>query len=109
MTRPEDAIAVARERVAAARARGGYAVELGASERPEGLVLEELLELAIAAPNFSEVRSTRATGAPVTFAKRALLRLLRQYTYDLLEQRRAQHVVIARSIADLDERLGRLG
>src|SRR4051794_41954748 len=81
MTSPEDALALARERAAAARARGGYADELGrfAIDPVDAVTLEHLLEWAVVEPDSSELRSTRALGAPITWLKRALYRLLPQY------------------------------
>ena len=108
MTRPEDASALARERAAAARARGGYALDVRPRSEEPIDVLGELLEAAECGPDLSEARSTRALGAPVTFFKQALVRALGQYTHELLAQRRAFHAALAREIAALDERVERL-
>ena len=108
MTRPEEASDVARERAAAARARGGYALDVRPRDEERFDVLGELLEAAERVPDLSEARSTRALGAPVTLFKQALVRALGQYTHELLAQRRAFHAALAREIAALDERVERL-
>lgn len=108
MTRPEEAPALARERAATARARGGYALDLSESPPQPPDVLGELLDLAAMEPDLSEARSTRALGAPVTFGKQALVRALWQYTDQLLGQRRGYHVALARKLSELDERVRRL-
>src|SRR5439155_16091358 len=78
VTSPEDALALARERAAAARARGGYANDLSnfAIDPVDAVTLEHLLEWAVVEPDLSELRSTRRHGAPTTFAKRPLYRAL---------------------------------
>lgn len=108
MTRPEEAGAVARERAAVARARGGYAVDVQPRGRERFDVLGELLDAARRAPDLREARSTRALGAPVTLVKQGLVRALGQYTHELLAQRRAFHAALSREIAALDERIERL-
>lgn len=88
MTRPEDAQDAAREHAARRRAQGGYSEPEGleeppASERPS---LEQLSAWALIEVDPSVVYSTRRLGGPVTFVKRMLLRLLRQYTAELEAQ-----------------------
>ena len=100
MTRPEDALRVARE-----RARP-YEPEVEAAPRVD--VLGPLLDLAAMEPDLSEARSTRALGAPVTLFKQGLVRGLWQYTDQLLGRRRAYHVALARKLAELDERVRKL-
>ena len=108
--RPENAVAAAREAAAAARARGAYddALEGFAVAPTDRVSTERLLEWAVIEPDLEVVRSTRRHGGPITFAKRALVRALRQY---LAEQQAQQtrfnlHVVIR--LAELEERLERL-
>lgn len=108
MTRPEDALELARRRAAAARARGGYAVGVGESAAPVRDVRKDLLALAAREPDFSNVRSTRALGAPVTYLKRSLLGALSEPTAELLARRRANQTGLANSIAALSERVDRL-
>ena len=108
--RPEEALAAARAAADAARARGAYGDELdGFAVAPTDRVsTERLLEWAVIEPDLEVVRSTRRHGGPITFAKRALVRALRQY---LAEQQAQQtrfnlHVVIR--LAELEERLEQL-
>ncbi len=101
MTKPEDAAALAR-----AQARP---LRVDPAPAPPPIdALGELLAAADSVPDLSEARSTRALGAPITLGKQALVRALRQYTFELLAQRRAFHGALAREIAALDERLDRL-
>jgi hypothetical protein len=110
MIRPEDALAVARERAARARARGGYALDVGreVATPPNAAMLARLLDLAERAPDLSEVRSTRRLGGPITFAKRALVRSQHQYHRQLVDQRREFDVQLALYVGLLAERLERL-
>lgn len=98
--RPEEALDVARSRALP------VADDAPVPAPPD--ILAELLEAASREPDLSEARSTRALGAPVTLVKQALVRALRQYTHELLRERRDFHAALAREIAALDERLRRL-
>src|SRR4051794_5274055 len=97
MTSPEDALALARERAAAARARGGYADDLErfAIQPVDAVTLEHLLEWAVIEPDLSELRSTRRFGAPITWLKRALYRLLRQERGQVLAQQTRFNIQLA--------------
>ncbi|MEX2195836.1 MAG: hypothetical protein WD844_11170 [Thermoleophilaceae bacterium] len=88
MTRPEDALDAARAAASRRRAEGGYAEPEGLEEPPvpERPSLDQLREWALIEVDPSLVYSTRRLGGPVTFAKRMLLRLLRQYTTELEAQ-----------------------
>ena len=110
MTRPEDALAHARERAAAAKARGGYAHDVHGEtlESPVAHTLETLLELAIFEPDLEHVRSTRRLGAPITMGKRLLVRTLDQYNRQILAQQQAFNVQLALAVAQLSERVDRL-
>ncbi|HEV2820237.1 MAG TPA: hypothetical protein VGW11_07005 [Solirubrobacteraceae bacterium] len=108
--RAPEALGVARERAAAARARGAYADDLGRfrvqpAQRPG---LEQLLEWAVIEPDASELRSTRRLGAPLTLAKQALYRALRQYNGQVLAQQSRFNLMVAMHIAELSDRVGRL-
>jgi hypothetical protein len=85
VTRPEDALEEARRAAARRRAEGGYAEPPGLEEpaAPERPSLEQLREWALIEVDPALVYSTRRWGAPITFLKRLLLRLLRQYTTEL--------------------------
>ena len=108
--RPEDAPAGAREAAARARARGAYADELeGFSIAPTDRVsTEQLLEWAVIEPDVELVRSTRRRGGAITFAKRALLHVLRQYHAQAHAQQTRFNLHAAVRLAELEERLERL-
>jgi hypothetical protein len=89
--KPEEALAEARRRAA----------EAGRSE-PAGPApggpptLDELREWAVISVDADAVYSTRKGGAPITFFKRLLLRMLRQYTAELeAQQTRFNAAVVA--------------
>ena len=108
--RPEDALRAAREAAAAARARGAYADELeGLEIAPTDRVsTEQLLEWAVIEPDLELVRSTRRRGGAITFAKRALLHVLRQYHAQAQRQQTRFNLHAAARLAELEERLERL-
>ena len=110
MTSPEEALELARERAAAARARGGYADELGrfAIDPVDAVTLEHLLEWAVIEPDVSELRSTRVYGAPITWLKRALYRLMRQYNGQVLAQQSRFNIQLAVFVGQLADRVERL-
>src|SRR3954454_5491421 len=110
MTSPEDALALARERAAAARARGGYADELGrfAIDPVDAVTLEHLLEWAVIEPDVSELRSTRRAGAPITWLKRLLYRLLRQYHGQIIAQQTRFNIQLAVYVGKLADRVEKL-
>ena len=107
MTAPEDALALARARVAQARERGGYAAFEGGEEivPVDGVSLENLLEWAIVDIDIADIRSTRRFGGPITWVKRALVRFLRQYFDQATAQQQRFNIQLALYAAQLDQRL----
>ena len=96
--RPEDALPEARRRAEAA----GRSEPMGPS--PGGTpTLEDLREWAVIAVDSDRIYSTRRGGAPITWAKRMLLRLLRQYTAELEAQQTRFNAAV---VAYLEERKG---
>ncbi len=101
--RPEDAPDAAR---AAAAAHGG------AGELPPGLrieptervSIEQLMEWAVIEPDPDLMRSTRALGAPITWLKRLLLHVLRQYTRELEAQQTRFNLQLLVALAELEDR-----
>lgn len=86
--RPEDALAAARAAASEKRAQGVYRADTSAAAgrppaRPD---LARLREWAIIEVDPELLYSTRKGGAPITWFKRLLLRLLRQYTAELEAQ-----------------------
>ena len=108
--RPEEALEAARHAAAEARARGAYADDLeGFAIAPTDRVsTERLVEWAVIEPDVDLVRSTRRRGGAITFVKRALLHLLRQYHAQAHAQQTRFNLHAAVRIAELEERLERL-
>ena len=110
MSTPEDALE--RARAAAAQRReagedldvsGGF--EVRTADRVSS---SQLLEWAVLEPDPSQVYSTRRLGAPITWGKRLLVRGLRQYLVQLVDQQTRFNLQVANFVADLDERVTRL-
>lgn len=105
--KPEDALAAAREAAAKKRASGAYPDELaGGSWQLAGRApdLAALREWAIIEVDTELVYSTRRGGAPVTWLKRLLLRLLRQYTVELEAQQTRFNVAVVAYLESLEKR-----
>ena len=109
MTAPEDALDRARR----AAAEGGHEERLG----PEARKLEEsiqplspelLRELAVIEVDPAVLFSTRRLGTPVTFIKRLMLRLLRQYTNELEAQQTRFNVGVLARLEELESRIAEL-
>jgi len=106
--KPEEALAHARDQAARAGDAGqdlaGFTIE--PSDR---ISMEQLMEWAVVEPQVEEkVRSTRRLGAPITWVKRQLVHLLRQYHGDLLAQQARFNVHLLIRVAELEERIGRV-
>lgn len=108
--RPEDALEVARERAAAARACGAYADDLSgfAIEPTDRVSTETLMEWAVIEPDDSLMRSTRRLGAPITWLKRLLLRGLQQHFNEITSQESRFHMHLLVHVAELEDRVARL-
>ncbi len=105
--RPEEAVDRARAELARRRAEGAYAEDQGdyrvtAPERPS---TELLLEWAVIEPDLDLVVSTRRLGAPISWLKRMLVHLLRQYTGQLASQQTRLNVHLMGRVAELEEQL----
>src|SRR4051794_41366243 len=107
MTSPEEALALARVRAAEARARGGYADELGrfAIDPVDAVTLEHLIEWAVVEPDLSELPSTRAYVAPITWLKLMLYRLMRQYNGQVLAQQSRFNIQLPVCVGQLADRV----
>jgi hypothetical protein len=86
--RPENAADAARAEAERKRREGLYPADTVAHERKPavGPDLARLREWAIVEVDPELLYSTRKGGAPITWLKRMLLRLLRQYTTELEAQ-----------------------
>jgi hypothetical protein len=107
---PEEALERARSEAAARRERGEDLDVSGGFEvrTADRVSSSQLLEWAVLEPDASHVYSTRRLGAPITWAKRLLVRGLRQYLVQLVDQQTRFNLQVAQFVADLDERVTRL-
>ena len=113
MTGPDDALEAARRAVAARRAEGGYAGvgRAGALDasildgEPSRQLLSEWAVIEIDPDDF--VYSTRPAGAPITAAKRLLVRLLRQYLRELEARQTRFNIAVLARLDALEERAER--
>ncbi|MGI8800968.1 MAG: hypothetical protein ACR2KV_02185 [Solirubrobacteraceae bacterium] len=108
--KPEDAVQSARSELARRRAEGAYAENMDdyRVSPPERPSIELLLEWAVIEPDLDLVVSTRRLGAPISWVKRLLVHLLRQYTGQLASQQTRLNVHLMGRVAELDERLSDL-
>jgi hypothetical protein len=108
--RPEEALEAARRAAEEARARGAYDDDLeGFAIAPTDRVsTEQLLEWAVIEPDPELVRSTRRRGGAITWVKRALLHVLRQYHGEAHAQQTRFNLHAAVRLAELEDRLERL-
>jgi hypothetical protein len=106
--KPEEALARAREQAAQA----GYDTEdlRGFEIAPtDRITTEQLMEWAVIEPEIEDkVRSTRRGGAPITWVKRTLVHLLRQYHGDVLAQQARFNLHLLVRVAELEDRIARL-
>lgn len=113
MTSPDEALEAARRAVAARRADGGYAGVSGGGPLDasilDGEPTRELLsEWAVIEIDPDDVvYSTRRGGAPITAAKRLLVRLLRQYLVELEARQTRFNIAVLARLEALEERAAR--
>src|SRR4051812_3589228 len=110
MSTPEEALEQARAAAAQRRERGEDLDVSGGFEvrTAERVSASQLLDWAVLEPDPSHVYSTRRLGAPITFAKRLMVRALRQYLVQLVDQQTRFNLQVAQFVADLDARVTRL-
>lgn len=110
MTRPEEAVELARRRAAEQRAAGAYGDDLSgfAIEIVDRASIGRLAEYALIEPDPDEVYSTRRLGAPVTWLKKGLLRALWQYHRQITGQQTRFNVALMAYVAELEGRIERL-
>ena len=110
--RPEEALTLARERAAAARARGAYADDLSgfAIAPTDRISAEQLMEWAVIEPDETLMRSTHPgpRGRVVTALKRTLLRALQQQFNELTSQQTRFNLHLLIHVAELEDRVRRL-
>ena len=108
--RPEEALERARAEAARRRAAGGYAVDVepDALATGERATRTQLLKWALIEPDVALVRSTRRYGAPITWAKRSVVHVLRQYFVEMNAQQTRFNVHMVAAWSDLEARVARL-
>jgi hypothetical protein len=102
--RPEQAVEAARDAAARKRAAGVYPADtLADAGKPGGPDLARLREWAIVEVDAELLYSTRKGGAPITWFKRLLLRLMRQYTTELEAQQTRFNVGVVAYLESLEK------
>lgn len=100
---------MAQARRAADGARGQAGPEPAIAARPLGqLAGSPIAEWALIVPDPQRVRSTRRLGFPITLAKRALMRALRQHHDQVAAQQSRFNAHVAAYLVQLDERVSAL-
>ena len=104
MTRPEDALerarAAARPSPPPGEVARSFERDLGGDSPPDDV----LQEWAVISVDPDHVYSSRRLGAPLTFMKRALLRLMRQYTAELEAQQTRFNLAVLGRLRELERR-----
>jgi hypothetical protein len=103
--KPEEALPAAR---AAAAARDDTLPPGMSIEPTERVSIEQLMEWANIEPDVDLMRSTRRLGAPITWAKRQLVHILRQYLRELQSQQTRFNLNLLIRVAEIDDRVARL-
>jgi len=100
--RPEDALGAAR----AAAAQRSDELPAGMRIEPtERVSIEQLMEWANIEPDPDLMRSTRKLGAPITWAKRQLVHVLRQYLRELQAQQTRFNLNVLIRLAEMEDRV----
>jgi hypothetical protein len=106
--KPEDALQHARNEADRKRAEGRYPKAEGQEPKAELAALPDLALLRewaiIEVDTDALVYSTRKGGAPITWFKRMLLRLLRQYTTELEAQQTRFNVAVVAYLESLEKK-----
>jgi hypothetical protein len=100
---PQEALALARARSAAAARLQEDVLE--PPEDPREVSLQRLTEWAVIEPSEDHVYSTRRWGAPITAIKRLLIRLLRQYLFQMSSEQTRFNVYALGELTALQERV----
>jgi hypothetical protein len=103
--KPENAADAARAAAERKRREGLYPADtvIQAGKPPAGPDLARLREWAIVEVDADLLYSTRKGGAPITWLKRMLLRLLRQYTTELEAQQTRFNVGVVAYLESLEK------
>jgi hypothetical protein len=106
MTRPEDALERARSAAGESPPAGEVARSFEDDLAGEAPSDELLQEWAVISVEPDVVYSSRRLGAPLTFMKRGILRLMRQYTAELEAQQTRFNLAVLRRLRELERRRG---
>jgi hypothetical protein len=106
MTRPEDALERARSAAQPAPEAGDVARSFERDLGGDAVSDEVLQEWAVISVDPELIYSSRRGGAPLTFMKRALLRLMRQYTTELEAQQTRFNLGVLGRLRELERRRG---
>ena len=98
---PEEAQRAARERAAGRPAVDGALDETFEFEAP---TIERLSELAVIEVDHTTLYSTRRGGAPVTWLKRLLLRLMRQYFVEAEARQTRFNLAVVAKLRELEKK-----
>ena len=99
--KPEDAPQAARARAGAQAAEGGALDETFEFGTPS---IERLSELAVIEVDHTALYSTRKGGAPVTWFKRLLLRLMRQYFVEVEARQTRFNLAVVAKLRELEKK-----
>ena len=106
MTRPEDALERARSAARPAPDAGDVAESFERDVASDVPTDELLQEWAVISVDPELVYSTRRFGAPLTFMKRGLMRLMRQYTAEIEAQQTRFNLGVLGRLRELERRRG---
>jgi hypothetical protein len=106
MTRPEDALDRARAAAGPSPPAGDVARSFERDVAGDAPSDELLQEWAVISVDPERVYSSRRLGAPLTLVKRAILRLLRQYTAELEAQQTRFNLALLGRLRELERRRG---
>lgn len=107
MTTPDEALERARAAAADKRASGAYAEDAPSLDASPVTHISQskLFEWSLIDPRIDRVYSTRRLGAPITAAKRGMIRGLRQYFGELIGQQSRFNAQATAHIINLEDRV----
>ncbi len=107
MTRPEQALELARRRAAQQLVRYGRVEPIRVGP-PYDQIAARLSEWAVPDPTGYDIRSIRRFGAPITWLKRGLVRFLYQFHAQLISDQSRFNVLLLSYVRTLEARVREL-